>query len=1505
MAEAPPSSSWHPALMPNSEEHATAPASSDIATEPSTQASDLPSDSFGSWEQPPRSNGQDAWGGDDGGAWLDSEKPTQAVTEDVSQHDSANAETRSSPTKNTAQHSSSMSFARTVSHEPNFMDDDDPEWTLPRTDTDPFKFMAPSDRTNTFPTVPPRDEAESHESHDETPLPATQAEDIMEEVNHEPAEQLDLETVVEDSQNGLNNRADEAQRHRHVSSGSMGGDLEAVNDSPVNTRYEEGVPLLSHAQDEGNEQPKVAQSAPSGNLAAFAEDDGDDDFFSGNQAISNDEPDVPSLHRKSTSQAMGDLTNEQLSRNGTALQELEEDDEADDWLHGNGVNGTTPKPAGGEDLSAKWEAAFGGDDDDEDFLLEEDNVNESAFLGSDDEGLLDDEPGPAPAAPRSYVPSGQPTNSYTPATPYQSTQSPYGGPPQQSATIQGGAPATQSFANQSKGGYSSPYDLPTDLVKTVQPRKRPSMQQMAPSLAQPPRSASASMPPPSDNMSPPGSSHGVSLNQKASTSSLRKSNSSFFEDLPMSSKPRPGSRHSNRAPSPAQLPPTSHPVLASSPLAHPSATQAAPSPPASNPVPGANLVAPARVSPYATLQSAAPPAPMNSRYSPAASPASQSGAPLGNRYSPAPSQTQSRSSSYNPAVPQSNLPHQPRTSSPLAHYDSSASLEGARADRRTGSFSHEARLNRVPSLPPTREVDEEETSATQASNLVPPPPAPSSQSRYSPAPQQQSYAAPPPAGGASPKRNYAPQAASAAQSNVPPPQRSQTLSPGATRVNAYAPQPEAQRPSSAHSNQPVKPAAPQPTYGSKAAHARRKSIKMNCVPPTDGREQDPLERWKGAPILTWGLGGTVITSFPQSIPRYAVGQTAPTFVRTHGEVKLSSIKDLEPLQERLSKFPGPLKGKSKKKEVVAWLSAGIETLQKELPDLSFHSELSLEAKRAIERLLLWKILRVFIEHDGVLEGNPAVVKAVRDVLSPGEDANVNGDTQQPGTLDSQAAPVQADGADSGAVEQLRLTLMGGDREAAAWAAVDKRLWGHAMLIANTVSADLYRQVSQEFVRKEVNYAGHNNESLAALYKIFSGNFEECVDELVPSHARAGLQLLSTQAAGAPSKGTIDGLDKWQETLTLVLSNRSPNDIQGLKALGELLASYGRAEAAHICFIFGRQASVFGGIDDPAANMVLIGSDHRQQSDQFGKEMEALQLSEVYEYGLTLTGGPLAAAGAPHLAGYKLQQAISLAEYGHRDKALQYCENLNSAMISQTKRSPYYHARLEAAVGDFMTRLKQAPKEEGSGWMSKPSMNKVSDTMWNRFNKFVAGDESEGGANGMNGEGENGPFARIASSPNLSRSPSAANLDMYGQGTPPSFGMSPVMTAAATSRYAPMTNHPAAAASPYSPAPTSAAAPSPYSASPYEPAYPAATPAPVANGTYGAEQAHTTNGLSTGQSALNGYQPYGVQDSPDLQPSQGGAKLSESPMNTFSTPAYGYEPPQMNLTDAPGKEEETP
>lgn len=1429
-------------------------------------------------------------------------------------------------------HLSTMSFARTVSEDVNWGEDDDvdPEWNIQSTDPDPFRGMAQSDRTNSFPVVPPAHS--SVPSHVDGSLSHSQAEDIMNEVEQHEHRDLfsdhgdDVEADFFSGQQTSNAFLQEAQNESDEwfpdYGQSLGGDARQEAEEESEARYEEGLPLV-HSTENGNETRQLQVS----NHAAFLDEnvDDEDDFFTQVGKSDDIHQSPPELERKSTMQIMDSMQfqpHEPIHQTIAEEDNMESSTSSSERATGREITDAAQVPidpeapvhddflpeSGEVDLAAQWQAALAEDEflpDDDDELLPDDEeptssgLDPATLFGDDDDGFLEDvdEQGgatdlfsqqtspPIPAQARGpngqaagfngisglangsrpssssanrYLPTGAGTpitplvNNYAPSAPNftdlsragtanPAISSPYASPaigsfqpPPQRPDI----PKAQSFASMSKGGYSSPYDLPMEVVK---PKKRASATHMnhgyaaAPPVNAPPRSISAFAPPPPPSMQPPPViSHGLPQTQvqQPPAKVVRKSQSGFFEDLPISTKPKPAARHSTGYGSPVPslyIPPASEPPLPSAP---PAATRYAAPPVQQHPVQPphpSGLVAPERVSPYASLPTTSVPAPpVASRYSPAptlqqtqtAPPPSQS------RYSPAPppslphAQSYSQppvsappptsvqhAQSYSNAYSSPILPHQPRTSSPLAHFERTQgtrqfSSQSENADRRSSSSGYDSSLQ-PHHLPPTREVDEnEQVSPPSAKNYG------DLQNQYTPPPMAQAaFAArsvtptpPPPQGLASrlvnspPKRvqsNYAPQ-----QSAVGPPQgfappvRSQTQSPGslfAGSRNELSTSEPYKRPASVEIPTSPRESVRYPSAPTLTTRPRGFSQGYNYIAPTDGREQDPLQRWKGAPVFAWGVGGTIMTSFPQDVPRYGMNQTAPMIIRSPGEVKIRNIKDLDPLAQRLATFPGPLKGKSKKKEVVTWLTAGIEILEQNASYLRTLSSLSHEDKRIEERILLWKILRVFIENEGLLEGNPVVEKAVRAVLSPGLDDENSAEAplyatgaELSGISQSLTSAPRAEAVDPAAVDQLRKHLLRGDRQKAVWDAVDKRLWAHALLISNTVSKDLYKQVAQEFVQKEVKNIGDNTEPLAALYEIFAGNFEESIDELVPPSARAGFQMVSTSSTAGPSKDALDGLDRWRETLGLVLSNRSTDDTQALNALGKLLSGYGRAEAAHICFLFARSLSLFGGIDSPGTSFVLVGSDHLRQPFDFDRELEPILLSEVFEYGMTLSSVSTVAYSSPHLAVYKLQHAKILAEYGLRDKALQYSETVAAAITSQTKRSPYHHPLLVSELDDLSKRLKQSPKDGSGSWISKPSIDKAKGSVWATFNKFVAGDEAADATSEPGIASEVGPFARIAGgTPTISRSPS--NGDIYGS-YPGGSAMNGI--AAKPSKYAP-------------------------------------------------------------------------------------------------------------------------
>jgi len=983
----------------------------------------------------------------------------------------------------------------------------------------------------------------------------------------------------------------------------------------------------------------------------------------------------------------------------------------------------------------------------------------------------------------------------------------------------------ESFVDQSKGGYKSPYDLPMDLSK---PRKRIQMHQPPPASqapAAPPRSSSMTMEPRPDSsggpLQSPFSPQSATFEGQARPASSQKSaplssanrrisneqssfvkakagSSSFFEELPISVKPRPATAQGRYTPTQTgPLPPQgfqTSPSLLQSQFPIPM-----PAPPPPVPVKQSSadsysqyqLQRPERLDPYANVPlhpSAAPVVP-NTRYSPAP-PTSQT-APPPSRYSPAPPSSQtaplpSAPSRYSPApppqpsvmqtqnryasqpqqspqpptpnaMPQNRypsqivppvanvFPFQPRTSSPLAYH-------GKKLEQQVEG-PHEVH-DKTPASPPRR---------------IPPPQAPSQRD------------SPPASGPPVPAQGFA------------PPRRSQTQSPGmrgpvsslvATSIDTT------QRPASVHGpSSPIASVSAYQTFPPARPSIRQRGLSqnLNFISPTDITQHDELQRWRGSPIFRFGLGGSVLSCFPKHVPRYSAGSAVPMIKPMAGEVQLRNAKEIFSFPEYVAKFPGPLRSKSKKKEVLAWLSDRIVALEN-MPLPSFSQRLPDAIKRHDERVLLWKVVRVIVEHDGAVDGNLEVQKAMNLVLSPESTnqelptmTNANG-ADGAGVYKPAGMVSGAETLNPAAIASIRSSLLRGERENAVWTAVDNRLWSHAMLLSSTLDKSIWKQVAHEFVRQEVKLIGGNADSLAALYEIFAGNVEESIDELVPPSARAGLQMVSKVGGAGPTKSALDGLDRWRETLGLVLNNRSSEDQKALAALGRLLASYGRIEASHICHLFASSPMwpiIFGGVDDPQASIVLLGADHRNQPNEFFLDEDAVLLTEVYEFASSILATNSKSTQMPHLQAYKLQHVKTLAEAGYKTEAQAYCEAMGASLRSTTKLSPYYHPQFLSELDELTRCLSQAPTEPSS-WISKPTMGKVSDSMWNKFTTFVAGDESDAASTGSGKDvgQEFAPFAKVSGTPTMSRSGSSTDL----QGT--YMTAQPIANTIAGSRYAP-------------------------------------------------------------------------------------------------------------------------
>lgn len=1225
------------------------------------------------------------------------------------------------------------------------------------------------------------------------------------------------------------------------------------------SRFEEGIPLV---EDETHEEPveeKKDTAAPIESLFEQDETPEESDFFSSVKPENSpqDTSRPPPFNRKSTSQVLGSLEFDRDAGVDESPADFTSSHELGDEAKPQEDQAKGEETVSEEDLAEKWKALLDDDDDllmedEEDMeLLPDDTQPDSTTFGQTQNDRGRDstsrslyQPSTPYSAPQNAFdsPQGQ-FNPYTPHQPSSSDlvqglpTSSYGmAPPERPGSgYQSQSPApsavqrAESFSNQSKGGYKSPYDLPMDLSR---PRKNPPAQRYGPppvaSLPTPPRSNSTtgiqpstpSLAPPSTTIAPLMTPFQESERSVPPATNPSPNKNNFFEDLPVAPRSRNPSR-ARYAPAPntSSVPPPVQPPNQNLPASRPSSQHA------NDPNPQFHLQHPGPAEPYATLPVPSAPVasgPPASRYSPNPSSLHPGSKPAASpRYSPAPpppadpTGTNRNKYASQPAVvpapanvlptPASNpLPFQPRTSSPLAQHEKHAYQ--VQASENAVEHNPSAGLPPPPTQPhqqafetPSRQVDGYFPDTGSSHNRYTPSARKSSATGYFPPqmspPQnmQATSATHPVHGGQNTMQTqaYSP----ATDTQFGPPKRSQTQSPGAITSHPSLPMSNTeslQRPASAHGpNDQTNVSNP---YGSARTNKQGSGFsQLNFIEPTDGQEQDSLQRWRGAPILQFGFGGTVTASFPKYIPRYTSGSLTPMMKPGPGEMKIHHMDGVLPPVESICKFPGPLKSKAKKKEVITWLSSKIASFENEGPSES--SQLHPEPhKRHDEKILLWKVIRALVENDGTLEANPEAQKALRNIISPWLD-NPEAETQTYGVgVQSSwnslpiSTNVQTESADPKALGDLCNNLLSGDREKAVWNAVDNRLWGHAMLISSTMDKKVWKQVVQEFVGREVRAKGNNTESLAALYEIFAGNLEESVDELVPPSARAGMQMVNKSDGSGPAKNALEGLDRWRETLGLIMNNRSLDDQQALAALGRLLSSYGRVEASHICHLFSRSSptcQVFGGADDPKAHIVLFGADHRAYPSTFGRDEDAVLLTEVYEFATTVLTGSSQAV-LPHFQAYKLHHASSLAEKGYKTEAQQYCDAVASILKATTKPSPYYHHRLFAELDELTNRLRQAPTDGSSSWISKPSMEKVSGSMWAKFNSFVAGDDSDAAStgSGKGGEADIGPFAKIAGTPTIS--PSASGTDLYGSHI--SQQTQPPPSTATASRYTPSSQY---------------------------------------------------------------------------------------------------------------------
>ncbi|KAL0071380.1 hypothetical protein AAF712_001237 [Marasmius tenuissimus] len=604
------------------------------------------------------------------------------------------------------------------------------------------------------------------------------------------------------------------------------------------------------------------------------------------------------------------------------------------------------------------------------------------------------------------------------------------------------------------------------------------------------------------------------------------------------------------------------------------------------------------------------------------------------------------------------------------------------------------------------------TAGTQTSHASPPLPTDSGVSNsYFPqnassAPTQSAYAPPVHSHEASQENRYKPRTSSTLP---PPPLNGLTPQAEAPSHDPYAP---LRHPRRQMSESDYGSWTPRNDYPSQEASSVPSSS-FSLGPPQDIRApthtpyapspsllgtNDPLGRTSArVPVFSFGFGGKIVTCF-HGADKLSTGfdvalasrNSTGVSIRVLNKVVPESALDLSP-----SSFPGPLfsdpgtptsglvrpgasaQTKSKKTRLLKYLSDRAEEISLGLGYLHTGSP---EKRQAEGKLVLVKLLKIMLEHDGKLSGSPEAEVAVRNALVPELDLSTSGTADadsflSPGfsALGEDIALKPAGGPSDdlldpavkvstlrpSSLDKIQEFLLKGEKRKACHYALDQKLFAHAMVIASGIDKETWKEVVNEFLRSELgskdlaskasvnpafahslapNGIGapattNGREGLRVAYSLFSGQGPAAVQELVPQNlmlqpqlqARLPIPVSHTTpltpnfAAPAPAANIPqDSLAKWAEIVAMMIcSNMTPETSSALTALGDQLCGNQWIEAGHVCYLLSPQTSPIAGMGNSGARIVLLGAPNPHLSTKYMRDTDAIVFSEILEFALGL------------------------------------------------------------------------------------------------------------------------------------------------------------------------------------------------------------------------------------------------------------------------------------------------
>ncbi|EPY53143.1 multidomain vesicle coat component Sec16 [Schizosaccharomyces cryophilus OY26] len=507
------------------------------------------------------------------------------------------------------------------------------------------------------------------------------------------------------------------------------------------------------------------------------------------------------------------------------------------------------------------------------------------------------------------------------------------------------------------------------------------------------------------------------------------------------------------------------------------------------------------------------------------------------------------------------------------------------------------------------------------------------------------------------------------------------------------------------------------------------------------QQQIDLVRSKPKPIITFGPCGTVITSFPISSQLYSANGRRDSY--QPGLLKLQSLTDLLPQDyDHVSNFPGPFIGsgdkldKNAKSAAKEWISKYIENLNLEMtyssPGDTSQSEDKLLLLQSMELLLSIPDMSTFPENlvkilvSGFEKPPPCnTATTVQELINP--ERNVDS-SPVVSTRDTTVS----------FLERVYDYLLIGDKEEALNFALQEKQWSFALIISFALGPKVLESTVRSFTKSEVKTemlrsgVGIN---LQLALQLLSGVDATSMSEFSSTSSLLNLSMQSR---------TTNALASWKELVANIICNQYKDKNNALIELGKLLLQENRIYAAHMVFMFTFSPEICSQHSQSLFHLVGLPKDGTLPTHD--ELLDSVQLTEVLAliYSLHTERGVVT---YPHLMNYRLYLATTLSEIGQMQTAKKYCELIGTYLNKASKKQSNLDPDFIFAVRDLTQQIfeNNANDDVTTSWLgrtvSRPRLDNVLSSLGSKFSKFVAGENDY--EISRPATANNGPFGKVA------------------------------------------------------------------------------------------------------------------------------------------------------------------